>query len=224
MRSAPIRYGLLIASLLASPAAAETLLHFAETAELRVPPDELAATLEAQASAATPADAQARVNAAIAAALAAAHGVASVTASTGAYRVWHQSPEHVGTWQAAQGMDLRSADGASLLRLIGALQQQGLGVTQLEWRLSEQAERTVQAAARRQALQALRARAEDAATALDMRFVEFRDIRLDLAPSAGPRFAVPFARAAVGAAAPSAESEPIAVTATVEAEALLQPR
>ena len=62
-----------------------------------VQPDELAADLAAEASAATPQDAQARVNAAITAALAMARGTAGVAVATGRYSVWQvREPPHPG--------------------------------------------------------------------------------------------------------------------------------
>lgn len=209
--------------LAATPAAADTLLHFQQTASVRVQPDELVAVLEARASGATPADAQSELNTTIDNALRTAHAATAVIVSTGAYLVWDDTSQHSDIWKASQSLDLHSQDGPALLRLIGTLQQQALGVTRLEWRLSDTAEQSARAAAQRRVLQSLRNRAEEAAAALDMRFVEFRDIRLD-GEAPAPRLPMPFVHAALAAAPPSAESEPLAVTATADVEAVLQPR
>ena len=77
---------------------------------------------------------------------------ANVTVSTGGYFVWRVGPapltppEH---WQANQSIDLTSHDGAAMLKLVGELQQKGLAIGQLGWRLSDAATRAARAEARR---------------------------------------------------------------------------
>lgn len=171
--------GLLSASLLfaslawISPARAETLLHLADTETVTATPDELAASLRAEATSATPADAQQRVNAAIADALAHAQKVAAVTAGTGAYNVWHVGPtpqNNTDRWQASQSLELTSKDSVALLTLVGVLQHNGLAVGELNWRLSRETERKAHDEATRQAIAALRSKALEAAGLLDLRF------------------------------------------------------
>ena len=135
----------------ASPARAETMLHLAATATRLVTPDELDASLRAEAVSADPADAQQRVNALMSAALASAHKVPGVTISTGGYTVWRIGPtqkDRSERWQAGQSLNLTSHDGAALLKLIAALQQAGLASGQLEWRLSPETERKAHTGAR----------------------------------------------------------------------------
>jgi predicted secreted protein len=208
-------------------ARAETLLRLAETATVMVQPDELAADLAAEASAATPQDAQARVNAAITAALAMVRGTAGVTVATGRYSVWQvREPPHPGrtaaqpTWQASQGLMLHSADGSATLALVGRLQAQGLAVQRLGWQVSDAASHRARDEARRRALGGLRARAEAAAQLLGLRFEEFRSV--DLNPSSAPG---PMPRALMAAAmpGPSAVAEAVPESATVTAEAALAP-
>ncbi len=227
-RTSPVRLGAAAAlALLASGGAAraETLLRLAETATVMVQPDELAADLAAEASAATPQDAQARVNTAITAALATARGTAGVTVATGRYSVWQvREPPHTAqpapVWQASQALTLHSADGSATLALVGRLQAQGLAVQSLGWQVSPAASRRASDEARRQALGALRGRAEAAAKLLGLRFEEFRSV--DLNPSSAP---TPMPRALMAAAmpAPNAVAEAMPVSATVTAEAALAP-
>lgn len=223
------RAALALALLLAaSPAWAETLLHLAQTATVMVAPDELDATLRAQVTSANAADAQQRVNAMLADALAHARQVASVTASTGGYTVWRVGPtpqDRTERWEAGQTLELKSHDGAALLRLAGALQQKGLAMQQLEWRLSRPAETKAHAEATRQAISQLRGRVDDAAALLGLRFDSFKQVQLDVPKNpVFPRLMGAAAMAAPAAAPPSAVGQDVAVSATAEADAILLPR
>lgn len=211
------------------PAAhAETLLHLSDTETVSVMPDELAASLSAQASSATPAEAQKRVNAMIADALTHVRKVAGVTFSTGAYNVWHIGPtpqDHSERWQANQTLDVSSHDGTALLTLVGALQANGLAVDTLSWRLSRPAERKAHNEALREAIGALRGKATEAAGLLGLRFDSFKDVRLGQAtPPPMPRFMGAVAMAATAAPPPSAVAANVPVSATAEADAILLPK
>jgi predicted secreted protein len=210
----------------ASPVSAETLLHLADTETVTVAPDELAASLRAEASSANPADAQQLVNAAMADALAHARKVAGVTVSTGAYAVWHVGPtpqDKTERWQASQSIELSGRDGVALLTLVGAMQHNGLAVGELGWRLSREAERKAHDEATRQAVSALRGKAQEAAGLLDLRFDSFKEVRLDgMMPVPTPRFVG--AMSAMAAAAPSAVAMDVPVSATAEADAILLPK
>jgi predicted secreted protein len=220
----------LLASLLALPVRAETLLRLAETATVSVHPDELAASLRAQTVGATAAEAQAKVNAAMAGALARAKAVAGVAVATGGYNVYRLGPtgndkDRTERWQGSQGLELKGHDGAAMLKLVGELQQAGLAVGQLGWRLSPEAMRKARAEATRQALAALRGRADDAAAALGLAFDSFKEVRLDSVPPApGLRMAMAAPMAAAAPAPPSAEAEDVPVSATAEADIVLKPR
>ncbi len=193
-----------------------------------VQPDELAADLTAEASAATPQNAQARVNAAITAALATARGTQGVTVATGPYSVWQVREPHPGqsaapatvVWQASQVVTLRSADGGAMLALVGRLQAQGLAVQRLGWQVSDAASRRAADEARRQALGALRGRAEAAAKLLGLHFEEFRSVDLNPTSAPGP---TPRAMMAAAMPVPNAMAEAVPVSATVTAEAALAP-
>ncbi|HEY0420611.1 MAG TPA: SIMPL domain-containing protein [Acetobacteraceae bacterium] len=216
---------LLLALLLlaALPAHAETLLRLSETAHVSVRPDELAATLAAEAEHAIAAEAQSRINAAIARALDAAKATPGVVPATGYYRVWRTGPPN-DRWHASQTLDLHGADGEVLLKLVGTLQAQGLAVRQLAWRLAPETARRAQSEATRMALGRLQARAEEAAAIVGLRFASFREIRLDGShslPGPLPRMAM---AAAAPMAAPVAEAEDVAVEASVEADVVLVPK
>ncbi len=232
-RHAATAAGLLSASLLfmslagTSPARAETLLHLADTEMVTAAPDELTASLRAEATSATPADAQQRVNAAMADALAHAQKAAGVTASTGAYTVWHVGPtpeNNRDRWQASQSLELKSKDSVALLTLVGVLQHNGLAVGELTWRLSLEAERKARDEATRQAISALRSKAQEAAGLLDLRFDSFKQVRLDSAAQMPmPRFA-PVMTAMAAPAPPNAVAVDVPVSATAEADAILLPK
>lgn len=210
-----------------SPACAETVLHLADTETVSVAPDELAASLRAEATNADPAEAQRQVNAAIADALAHTGKVSGVTVSTGAYSVWHVGPtpqDNTERWQASQSLELKGHDSVALLTLVGLLQHNGLVVGELGWRLSREAERKAHDEATRQAIAALRGRAQDAAGLLDLRFGSFKEVRLDsAAPMPGPRFVGAMA-AMAAAPPPSAVAADVQVSATADADAVLLPK
>jgi predicted secreted protein len=214
---------------LAAVARAETVLHLAETATVMAAPDEIAATLHVEATSPSASDAQARVNAAMQDALSQAHKVDGLTVSTGAYGVWRTGPtssDHTERWQVSQTLSVTGHDGPALLTLVGALQQRGLAVSSLGWRLSRTAEGQAHQSATKQALAGLRARVEEAAALLDLRFGQFKEVRLD---SAGPQpmlraMAAPMAMSAASAPPPSVAPEDVPVNATAEADAILLPR
>lgn len=230
-RPIPLGVVLLGAALLAGavPARAEdTVLRLAETATVLIAPDELAASLRAEAVAPTGQDAQRRVNDMTRDALAAAKTVAGVTASTGGYSVWRLGPtpqDRTERWQAGQTVNLTGGNGEALLKLVGELQQKGLATGNLAWRLSRDTERKARKEATKQALSALRGRADEAADVLGLRFDSFREVRLDnvAPPSPMPRMAMTRGIAAP-AAQPNAVAEDQPVSATAEADVVLKPR
>jgi predicted secreted protein len=205
----------------------DTRLSLSEAATVSVAPDELSAALRAEATAPTAAEAQRAVNAAMADALARAKQVPGITAATGGYGVYRDASTRPERWQASQTLALRSTDGAALLALVGALQQKGLAVGDLHWQLSDDAARRAQAEAMRRAVAALRARVDEAAGLLGLRFVRFVSVQLQTPPQFRPQMrgmAMAASAPAPAPAPPSAEAEDIPVTATVSAEAALAPK
>jgi uncharacterized protein YggE len=204
---------------------AETALHLGETAEVTRAPDEIVATLRADSRAATAAAAQDAVNRAIAAAVARAQATQGVRVATGGY--WTTRVDDGRAWQASQQVTLRGADGAVLLELTSALQQQGMALGQLHWQLTRETARTAREEASRLALDALRRRADAVAAQLGLQVVGLREVRID-APDRAPRpmpMAMAPARAASAPAAPPvAVAEDVVVAASVEAVVVLRPR
>src|ERR1700753_497498 len=99
---------------LAAPVRAETILHLSETATVMTAPDEIAATLRAEATSSSASEAQARVHTAMQQALAQAHKVDGIAVSTGSYGVWRTGPnstDHNERWQVSQTLLLHSHDG-----------------------------------------------------------------------------------------------------------------
>jgi uncharacterized protein len=229
-RCVPVWFAALSSCLaFAQPVWAETLLHLGETATVMVAPDEIAAALRFEVTSASAADAQARVNAAMQEALAEAHKVAGVTASTAGYSVWRVNPtpaDHTERWQVSATLDLTGRDGPALLGLVGTLQQHGLVVGNLGWRLSRAAQQQARQDATKQALSALRGRAEEAAALLDLRFGQFKEVRLDSATPQPLFRQLPTAMAmsASPAPPPAAVAEDVPVSATADADAILLPR
>jgi predicted secreted protein len=229
-----LRIGLAVAALCTflgtgAPAAiAETTLHLAETATVMAAPDEIAAVLRAEAAGPAAPEAQARVNATMQDALERASHVSGITTSTGGYSVWRTGPnaqDRAERWQVSQTLHLTGQDGPALLGLVGDLQRRGLVVGNLAWRLSRSAERKARMDATRRALAALRGRVEEAAGLLDLRFSQFKDVRLDnAAPPVFRALAAPMAMSAAAPAPPTAAAEDVPVSATAEADAILQPR
>jgi predicted secreted protein len=204
------------------PAVADTILHLDDTETVLAHPDELVATLRVEAIADNAAAAQQAVNRAMAAALTAAGQVAGVTAATQGYTAWQATrPQR---WQASQTLMLRSHDGPTLLALVGELQQKGLAMSDLSWQLSPEASRAARDQAMRNALSALRGRAEEAAGLLGLRFEAFQRVSI---ATPQPMPIMPRAMMAMAAAAPtppSAQAEDVPVSATVDADAVLVPK
>jgi uncharacterized protein len=214
-----------VLTVLAQPAAAQTVLHLSETAHLSVHPDELAGSLNLNATAATPVAAQAQVNAGIAKALDESKAVQGVTVSTGFYRVWQTIKP--AEWHASQQIDLKQkGDGAALLKLVGTLQGEGLTLQQLGWQVAPETARRAQADATRAALGNLRGRAEEAAAILALRFISFHQVNIEPGrpvPVPYPRMAA-MAAGAEAAPPPNAEAADVEVEATVSADANLEPK
>jgi uncharacterized protein YggE len=206
---------------LAQPAGlSETLLRLSETAEVTRPPDEVFATLRAEARAGTAAAAQEAVNRAIAAAVALAQATPGIQVSTGGY--WTARAEEARSWQASQSIMLRAAAGPALLELAGTLQGQGLAMSGLDWTLRRETARGARQDAARLAIEAIQARAADVAAQLNLDLVGLREVTIH-ASDATPR---PMAMSASRASAspPVAVARDAVVSATVEAVAVLRPR
>ena len=206
-----------------APGLAETTLHIAETTSVTRAPDEVVATLRAEARAGTAAAAQEAVNRAIAAAVTRAQGTAGIHVSTGGY--WTARVEESRSWQAAQSITLRGQEAPALLDLAGVLQGQGLAMQSLQWRLTQETARTAREEASRLALDSLQRRAEAVASQLGLVLVGLREVRID-APDQAPRPGAMLAMrsSSSGSAAPVSIAEDVEVTASLQAVVVLRPR
>ena len=224
-----ISSALFVAAMLAATAApalaADTHLHLSESATVTVSPDEIAGFLRAEATASTAAEVQKRVNDQMRDAVAAAKDTPGVAVTTGGYAVWRTVQNGTDRWQGSQSLSLTATDGAALLKLVGTLQQKGLALSGLNWRLARETERKARLEATQKALTTLRVRVDEAAAALDLRFGQFADVRLDSAPNQPLRAMPALAMSSrMADAPPTAVAEDIPVTASVEADAILLPR
>lgn len=167
-----------------------THLHLAAMGSVPVTPDELVATLAAEATSPSPAIAQNRVNILMKRGLAAAGAAAGVDARAEDYSVQQvdQSvPGAVGgrpvqhpSWVTHQTLELRSSSAEPLLDLVGKMQGDGFTVSALEWRISSVLARKSRDAAMVEALKDLQTRAQSAAAALGLHVDHLRDVRLDM--------------------------------------------
>ncbi len=219
-----LRRSTLLLPFLALPAAAqETRLRVSETGTARRDPDEIQAVLKAEFRNSQAANAQAQVNRAIAAATEAARAVPGVVANPG--RPTAHRPDLARDWVASQTLTLRAADPVALLELAGRLQQAGLAVTELSWRLTEAPTRAAREEAARDALRQVRARAALVADELGMQVSQLRDIYLDASPdSPTPMMVTPTRGSSYSGAPPQLAREEIVITARVTADIILSPR
>lgn len=219
-----LRRSTLLLPFLALPAAAqETRLRVSETGTARRDPDEIQAVLKAEFRNSQAAGAQAQVNRAIAAATEAARAVPGMVANPG--RPTAHRPDLARDWVASQTITLRAADPVALLELAGRLQQAGLAVTELSWRLTEAPTRAAREEAARDALRQVRARAALVADELGMQVSQLRDIYLDAAPDGPtPMMAAPMRAGSFSGAPPQLAREEIVITARVTADIILTPR
>jgi predicted secreted protein len=204
---------------------AETELHIGESAEVTRAPDEVVATLRAEARAGSAAAAQEAVNRAVTAAVERARAVQGVHVSTGGY--WTNRVDQGRSWQAAQQVTLRSTQAPALLELAGTLQEQGLAMGGLHWQLTRDAARAAREEASRLALEALRRRAQAVAEQLGLQMVGLKEVRIDAPDHGGPRPMMAMAARSASASAappPVAVAEDVVVSASVQAVAILRPR
>jgi uncharacterized protein len=223
----------LIVALVSPPALAqeepaETRLVLNETASREVEQDTLVAVLVARDEAPSPREAQAAVNALMTAAIERARGVEGVRPSTGGYRVY-QHIDHAGErgdWIAEQDLQLVAADAAVLLELVGTMQDEGLIVGGLSYRLSPEARRALQDELTATAIETLLARAERVADAMTLEVLRIDTVRIGGVLDQPPVRPMMMARAEAMDAMPPPMALPDqeTVSVSIEAEVLLVPR
>jgi uncharacterized protein YggE len=208
-----------------------THLHLAATGSVPVTPDELVATLAAEATSPSLAIAQNRVNILMKRGLSAAGAVTGVEARAEDYSVQQvdqSTPIGVGgrplqhpAWVAHQTLKLRSSSGDPLLDLAGKLQADGFTVSALEWRVSSSLARKSRDAAMVEALKDLQSRAHLAAAALGLHVDHIQDVRVDI-PEAMPVRPMMAAQARA-MVAPEETRSSQDITSEASADVLLRP-
>jgi uncharacterized protein YggE len=204
-----------------------TLLTLSATGRVSVTPDQLTATMSAEASAASPAAASAAVNRMVAAARKSVEASPPVRLEAQDFSVSREAPQTpdkgAPAWQAGQTLRLTAPGAAAvLLHLVGTLQQQNLVTQAIDWEVAPATltERRQQAA--EAALKNLTAAAQADARALGLHLARFRSINV-ITDEPGP---VPMMRTMVARAAPSPESDApqdASLSVTVSGEAWLIP-
>jgi uncharacterized protein len=198
-----------------------TVLHLSETADRAVVRDLLRIELRVEATGADPQTVQSEINQRMAAALDRARQVQGVRVETGFYNVGEERPQNApARWRGGQSVILTGKDAASMLKLAGALQSDGLSTSSLGYEVSPETVRGAEEDLTAEALAALDHRAALIAEQMHLSVLRFRDLRVGNAESGGP----PVPRfAAMAAPAPVAEPGESKIRVSVEAELLLVP-
>ncbi|MDE2391945.1 MAG: SIMPL domain-containing protein [Rhodospirillales bacterium] len=216
-------------TMVALPAAAQTVLTLSASGIAQAVPDEAVANFSVQAMAPDAASAQAAVNQAVAKAMAAAKAVPGVVVTTGGYNSYSSTPDGQTAPQftAQQSITFtESAKGgvpdAAFTSLLAKLQADGLLLNGLSGDLSQAGQNQAQRAAIRDALTQLRAEADDIAAALHKKVGALKTLNVDAGGGPPP----PMPRMMMMAdAAPAPQSAPdnVTITASVTAEIELEP-
>lgn len=218
------------AQVAAAPAGADpAIVSLTANASAQVENDRMDALLQVQVEKPTASAASAEVNARMAKALAQAKGVAGVTAKTVGYSSEplyergassSSGPGKLRGWRVSQQLVLEASDFAAGAGLASKLQEDGLLLTSLDFRVSTETQRKAEARLQHDALVEWQARAT--AAAASMGFAEYRPGRLSV--HAGGNFPQPIMRPQAMAMAASAP--PVAVSGgsselTVSGDAIL---
>lgn len=213
---------------LAGPALADppapTVLHLVQTAKKKLARDVLHVELRAEKTGADAQTVEATINAAMAKALDQAKQAAGIEVETGSYSVYHV--ESQSQWSGSQSLFLGGADSGAVLKLAGALQAQGLVMSNMGYEASHGVLRGAEDELTNEALAALDKRAASVAQQLHLSVLGYRDLTVGNAQTAGqpmPRFGPMEARAAPMPAPVAAPGE-ATVSVTVNADILLGAR
>jgi predicted secreted protein len=199
-----------------------TVLHLSQIAERTIARDLLRVELRVEESGADPRAVQSAINRRMAAALDRARQAEGVRVETGSYHVGEERPPNrAPTWRGSQSLILKSKNADPTLKLVGALQSDGLSTAALGYEVSPETVRSAQDDLTAEALAALDRRAASIAEATHLAVLRYRDLRVGNAETEGrpmPRFG---GAAMTAGAPPVAEPGEAVVRVTVEAELLL---
>ena len=199
-----------------------TVLHLSQTAERTLARDLLRVELRVEETGSDPRAVQTAINRRMTAALDRARQAEGVRVETGSYHVGEERPTNrAPTWRGSQSLILKSKNADSTLKLVGALQSDGLSTASLGYEVSPETVRSAQDDLTAEALAALDRRAASIAAATHLAVLRYRDLRVGNAETEGrpvPRFG---GAAMAAGAPPVAEPGEAVVRVTVEAELLL---
>jgi predicted secreted protein len=199
-----------------------TVLHLSQTAERTLARDLLRVELRVEETGPDPRAVQSAINRRMTAALDRARQAESVRVETGSYHVGEERPTNrAAIWRGSQSLILKSKNADTTLKLVGALQSDGLSTASLGYEVSPETVRSAQDDLTTEALAALDRRAASVAEATHLAVLRYRDLRVGNAETEGrpvPRFG---GAAMAAGAPPVAEPGEAVVRVTVEAELLL---
>ena len=198
-----------------------TVLHLSQTAERTLARDLLRVELRVEETGSDPRAVQSGINRRMTAALDRARQE-GVHVETGSYHVGEERPPNrAATWRGSQSLILKSKNADATLKVVGALQSDGLSTASLGYEVSPETVRSAQDDLTAEALAALDRRAASVAEATHLAVLRYRDLRVGNAETEGrpvPRFG---GAAMAAGAPPVAEPGEAVVRVTVEAELLL---
>ena len=198
------------------------VLHLSQTAERTLARDLLRVELRVEETGSDPRAVQSAINRRMTAALDRARQAESVRVETGSYHVGEERPTNrAAIWRGSQSLILKSKNADATLKLVGALQSDGLSTASLGYEVSPEIVRSAQDDLTAEALAALDRRAASVAEARHLAVLRYRDLRVGNAETEGrpvPRFG---GAAMAAGAPPVAEPGEAVVRVTVEAELLL---
>lgn len=208
-----------------APAPSGTKLTLSAHAEKTLPRDRLRAELRAEAVGADASHVQAEVNRRMAAALARAKAAAGIDVETTGYTVYqeHDAKGNPTRWHGSQSVRLTSGDFPALLNLVGALQGEGLALTDLAAELSPALAKSAQDELTDAALKEIRARAERIATTLGTHVERYAELRVGSVSLPPVPMRAMVAVASSSMPAPVAAAGDATVTVSVDATVLLAP-
>ena len=200
--------------LLAAPPAfadppAPTVLHLSQTAEKKLTRDVLHVELRAEKTGADAQTVEAAINQLMAKALGQAKQAQGIEVETGSYSVYRNDSQ--GQWSGNQSLFLSGSDSATVLKLAGQLQGQGLVMSNLGYEASPKMVKSAEDELTAQALTELQRRAGAIADQLHNSIMGYRDLNVGNAQTEGG----PMPR--MMAAAPMTASMPTPVAAAGEA-------
>ncbi|HYL49240.1 MAG TPA: SIMPL domain-containing protein [Stellaceae bacterium] len=211
----------------AAPPPNGTTLTLSAHADKTLPRDRLQAELRVEAADANAARVQADVNRRMAVALTHAKSVTGVTVETTGYSVYPERDAKGNTtrWHGSQALQLTSSDFPALLNLVGALQGEGLAMSNLAAELSPAAAKAAQDELTDTALKDIRARADRIAAALGTHVERYTELRVGNAsvPPVPVHFMAARVAASSSAPPPVAAAGDATVSVNIDATVLLAP-